>query len=147
MRQAVDDFVAYATPFAFGETITPAVVNYNSADPYGTVPIAASRQSPIAVNALYPNRWGLFGLHGNVWEWVADQYHRSYQDKPGYLMVEGSIAWTTLTGMTAASPRVLRGGSWNHGAKAARSAARGWINSTERKSDIGFRVVLGRVNN
>jgi formylglycine-generating enzyme required for sulfatase activity len=59
-----------------------------------------------------PNAWGLYDTLGNVWEWCADHYHDSYEGAPS----DGS-AWIESQG---AANRVIRGGSWNHGALRAR---------------------------
>ena len=77
--------------------------------------------------SLKPNALGLFDMHGNVWEWVADCWQPQYSAKP----VKPAEACTT---------RVLRGGSWASAAGALRSAARGWESQDKGKNSIGFRV-------
>ena len=131
------------TPFSYGETITPEVVNYNGNYPYGNAPKGEYRQRTIAVDSLYPNPWGLYHIHGNVWEWCADEWHNSYSNKPDKLKQDGSIAWTQVNTNAIphnASFRRLRGGSWRDVAGGTRSAYRsigeyGYF-------DGGFRVLL-----
>jgi formylglycine-generating enzyme required for sulfatase activity len=104
------------TPFSFGETITPEQVNYNSGE---TVPVAS----------LPANPWGLYEMHGNVWEWCADG-QRSYTADPV----------TDPMGPTeAGAGRVLRGGSWYSLAQFARSASRFALVPGYRYGDLGFR--------
>jgi formylglycine-generating enzyme required for sulfatase activity len=81
----------------------------------------------------YPaNRWGLYDMLGNVWEWCEDNWHPDYHGAPS----NGS-AW--LGG--DASMRILRGGAWNYGPSGLRSADRNWFPSNGHTSFIGFRVV------
>ena len=77
--------------------------------------------------SLKPNALGLFDMHGNVWEWMADCWQPQYSAKP----VESAAACNS---------RVLRGGSWASAAPALRSAARGWERQDKFKNSIGFRV-------
>jgi formylglycine-generating enzyme required for sulfatase activity len=79
------------------------------------------------------NRFGLYDMHGNVWEWCQDWYHDSYAGGP----TDGS-AW--LNGGEQ-KYRVLRGGSWASGAYFQRSAVHGWDVPGDRTFYIGFRVV------
>ena len=65
-----------------------------------------------------PNAFGLFDMHGNVWEWVQDCWHGDYSGAP----TDGS-AWTTGC---SSSSRVLRGGFWGNDPAGLRSALRGW---------------------
>jgi formylglycine-generating enzyme required for sulfatase activity len=83
----------------------------------------------------YPaNPWGLYDMNGNVWEWVEDCWHESYEGAPS----DGS-AWLEKDGDDC-SRRVLRGGSWDNGPVLLRSAGRGWGDTGVRDVTFGFRV-------
>ena len=84
------------------------------------------------VGTRQPNPWGLFDMHGNVWEWCLDRWEGPL---PG-----GSITNTSMA--TEGSLRVARGGSWLYEGRACRSANRDDYGPSNRCSDIGFRVVL-----
>lgn len=85
------------------------------------------------VGQYKPNAFGLYDMHGNVWEWCEDVWHGSYKDAP----TDGS-AW--LSGGDS-SRRVLRGGSWLIIQVYCRSASRNWLDPGFRDFNIGFRVV------
>jgi formylglycine-generating enzyme required for sulfatase activity len=85
------------------------------------------------VGTKLPNAFGLFDMHGNVWEWCQDWYHDSYNAAPS----DGS-AW--LSGGEQMF-RVLRGGSWDYSADSARSACRFANTPIDRNEGYGFRVV------
>ena len=70
------------------------------------------QEKTVAVLEFIPNSWGLFQMHGNVWEWCEDVFESDYSDSKG-LGLDNS-----------ASQRVLRGGSWLNGARLLRSANR-----------------------
>ena len=91
--------------------------------------------STAPVGSFPPNAWGLYDMHGNVWEWVKDCWHDNYENAP----VDGS-AWLEANGGDC-SRRVLRGGSWFNDPDALRSAFRGGSNPDLRFNDVGFRVV------
>jgi formylglycine-generating enzyme required for sulfatase activity/energy-coupling factor transporter ATP-binding protein EcfA2 len=80
-----------------------------------------------------PNAWGLYDMHGNVWEWCEDEWHDTYEGAPD----DGS-AWTSGSD---SEPRLLRGGSWLSLADVCRSAYRIRFDADYRDSLIGFRVV------
>jgi formylglycine-generating enzyme required for sulfatase activity len=83
------------------------------------------------------NAWGIYDMHGNVWEWCLDRW-------------EGALPGGTITNQPAASKgnlRVARGGSWLYEAKACRSANRDDYSPWNRCSDLGFRVVLASLEN
>jgi eukaryotic-like serine/threonine-protein kinase len=125
------------TPFYFGSTITPALVNYNGNFPYGDAPKGQDRAQTTDVGSFPPNAFGLYDMHGNVWEWCQDEWHESYNGAP----VDGS-AWETKGNENDNLRRALRGGSWNHGAQGCRSANRNGVNAGNRVLSIGFRVVV-----
>ncbi|TAE97429.1 MAG: protein kinase, partial [Oscillatoriales cyanobacterium] len=103
------------TPFYFGDTITPDLVNYDGNNPYGAAPKGLYRQQTTDVGSFPPNSFGLYDMHGNVWEWCSDKWHDNYSGAP----TDGS-SWETGTD----NNRVLRGGSWNNDAVGCRSAYR-----------------------
>lgn len=121
------------TPFSYGDTITPEVVNYDGNYPYGNAPKGKYRRVTIAVDTLYPNPWGLYHIHGNVWEWVEDGWHGNYNGAP----TDGT-AW-----LSSDERRGLRGGSWLNDARDTRSAYCGWDWRDVRDDLSGFRLVLG----
>jgi formylglycine-generating enzyme required for sulfatase activity len=87
------------------------------------------------VGQKLPNPFGLYDMHGNVWEWVEDHWHNSYEGAP----TDGS-AWLTEDD---SAPRVLRGGSWYVNYYFLRSALRNINNPDLRNNTYGFRVVVG----
>jgi formylglycine-generating enzyme required for sulfatase activity len=87
------------------------------------------------VGSLKPNAWGLYDMHGNVWEWCEDVGHDAY---PG-----GTV--TNFTGSGQGWLRVARGGSWLYDSYFCRSANRDTYGPNNRCNDVGFRVVLAPV--
>lgn len=121
------------TPFYFGETITIDLVNYKGDSPYGSAPKGEYRQQTTDVGKFLPNSFGLYDMHGNVFEWCQDVYNNNYQSAPK----DGS-AW--LTGKSN-NMKLLRGGSWDYNSRYCRSAPRNGNQRTGRNNDVGFRVV------
>ena len=127
------------TPFAFGETITPQIVNYDGNYPYANAKKGEYRKQTLPVGSLgVANAFGLFDMHGNVWEWCEDVWHDSYGGEHGNPPIDGS-AW--MRGGDS-SRRVLRGGSWNDEGVYCRSAVRGNDTAGGRYLNIGVRVVV-----
>ena len=109
------------TAYYFGEKITDNLVNH-----YGTV------GKTTAVGEFTPNAFGLYDMHGNVWEWCEDDWHGNYQGAPN-----DGRAWVSRI----SSKKVIRDGSWNDIPLSSRSASRGFIARGYRYDAFGFRVV------
>ncbi|MCW9682532.1 bifunctional serine/threonine-protein kinase/formylglycine-generating enzyme family protein [Dolichospermum planctonicum UHCC 0167] len=124
------------TPFYFGESITPELVNYNGNYTYASAPKGQYRQQTTDVGSFPPNAFGLYDMHGNVWEWCSDDYINNYNATPK----DGS-AFTKRSGYN----KLLRGGSWlNLPPHYCRSASRNnnlMVGRDIIYSDVGFRVV------
>ena len=121
------------TAFAFGNSLSSTQANFNGNYPYGNAPEGPVFGRTIKVGSYRPNAWGLYDMHGNVWEWVEDIYQDSYTG----LQTDGSAN----TSRGDSSRRVLRGGAWDRHGSFSRSAFRGKPNPTFRSNYYGFRVV------
>ncbi|WP_442940426.1 caspase, EACC1-associated type [Nostoc sp.] len=123
------------TPFHFGETITTELANYDGDSTYASAPKGKNRQETTQVESFLPNAFGLYDMHGNVWEWCQDTWHDSYKGAPS----DGS-AWIDNDNQI----RILRGGSWHDLPRNCRSASRNLNLRVGRDlihSNLGFRVV------
>ena len=121
------------TPFYFGESITPDLVNYDVNVPYASAPQGEYREETTDVGSFPPNAFGLYDMHGNVWEWCLDDWVDSYNNAP----TDGSAVTRSITS------KLLRSGSWYSLTRSCRSARRiynvvGFVNHS-----VGFRVVCG----
>ncbi len=121
------------TPFSFGENITPEQVNYDGEYPYAGGEKGLNRERTVPVGSLPPNPWGLYEMHGNVWEWCEDWYGE-YPNEPQI----------DPHGPEEGVYRVLRGGSWIGYGRYARSAHRHRYGPDYRYDYIGFRLALGQ---
>jgi formylglycine-generating enzyme required for sulfatase activity len=121
-----------ATPFSFGQNITPDEVNYDGNRPYADGKKGQDRSETIEVESLPCNPWGLYEMHGNVWEWCSDWY----VDYP-----DGDA--TDPVGPEAGENRVLRGGSWASHGRNVRSAYRYYVHPGYRNDTFGFRLARG----
>ncbi|WP_019499689.1 SUMF1/EgtB/PvdO family nonheme iron enzyme [Pseudanabaena sp. PCC 6802] len=121
------------TPFHFGETISPEIANYNANHSYGKAPKGIYRQETTVVGSFQvANAFGMYDMHGNVWERCADTWKANYQGAP----IDGS-AWIEPN----RTSHSLRGGSWNYYPGFCRSAYRVNDYAGYCSYDIGFRVV------
>jgi len=119
------------TPFSTGGNLTTEQANYNGNYPYNNNRKGQHRKQTVAVDSFEPNAWGLYNMHGNVWEWCSDWYgvyESGRVENPG--------------GSKNGSYRVLRGGSWSFGAEHCRSASRDNDTPGSRSSRVGFRLVF-----
>ncbi len=124
------------TPFAFGKCLSTDQANYNGNSPMGGCPTEQYRNRTVPVGSLGSNAWGLYDMHGNVWEWVAD--HAELQN--------GKVVNETYTDGIAdpvgkkGAGRVIRGGSWDGHARGCRSAFRSAEHPGDGGSGLGFRL-------
>jgi formylglycine-generating enzyme required for sulfatase activity len=123
-----------ASAFAFGETITTDLVNYNGGSRCNSYPTRSNREQTIDVGSLPGNLWGLHDMHGNVWEWCSDHWHKNYAGSP----LDGRL-WMNLN-YEKGDKFIIRGGSWINDSTYCRSAYRVWADSPVRVNTLGFRI-------
>jgi len=121
-----------AAAFAYGPTLSPSQANFDASEKTELNPKGPMRGKAVRVGAFKPNGFGLYDMHGNVWEWVEDCWNDSYGPP---VPADGKPA---LAGDCAG--RVLRGGSWEDGAADVRAAARVASGAGERSWSDGIRV-------
>jgi len=119
--------------FSFELPITTDKVNYDGSESYQGSPLGKYREGTVPVGSFKPNPWGLYQVHGNVWEWTQDCWHESYKNAPS----DGS-PWIS----DKCDKRVLRGGGWGNFPHNLRSAKRFAFRPDFIDSNFGFRVIL-----
>ncbi|MCI5157639.1 MAG: formylglycine-generating enzyme family protein, partial [Candidatus Electrothrix sp. AUS1_2] len=120
-------------PFSFGPRISSEQVNYNGQYPYHTGLPGKNRQQTVPVRSLPCNAWGLYEMHGNVWEWCQDYWQEDLSAEEPQLDPQGP---------EKGEFRVVRGGSWSLAGRGVRSAVRGKFSPHFRNNCIGFRIAL-----
>ncbi|TAF52884.1 MAG: hypothetical protein EAZ61_07425 [Oscillatoriales cyanobacterium] len=123
------------TPFAFGATLNTDIANYNGNYTYGNGKKGVYRKQTVDVGSFPPNAWGLYDMHGNVWEWCEDSWHDNYNGAP----TDGT-AWID----NSTQNKLVRGGSWGGNPRNCRSALRYYNTRENRFNYIGFRLALPR---
>jgi len=116
--------------FAFGPTLSSHQANFDGEHPFGTDVKGPSLGHPTEVGSYLPNAFGLYDLHGNVWEWCQDGYRREPRTRPAR---RGTRA--ARTGL-----RIVRGGAYYNYAAWCRSARRCSVEASRRHGHVGFRV-------
>jgi formylglycine-generating enzyme required for sulfatase activity len=118
--------------FHYGNSLSSAQANFNGNYPYGAAKSPYLERTS-KVGSYEPNGFGLYDMHGNVWEWCADWYGNDYyKNSPR----------RDPAGPAGGSSRVLRGGSWDCFGQRCRSAWRNGSEPASRYEYLGFRVVL-----
>jgi formylglycine-generating enzyme required for sulfatase activity len=121
------------TAFSFGEMISPEVANYDWNVAYDGVEAKTKPVNGTMPVGCFPaNPWGLYEMHGNVWEWCEDHWHDDYEGAP-----EDGSAWIKIA--ETSSSRVTRGGSWLINPGDCRSAQRSYADAHDNLT--GFRLV------
>jgi len=127
-------------PFHFGATVTAEWANYQGRQPYASASKGANREQTIAAGSLgIANAFGLYDMHGNVWEWCLDSWHDNYLSSPadGRSWEENGVSYL----------KALRGGAWDSSAGECRTSSRNRITSSLRANNAGFRVVAESPSN
>ncbi len=112
-------------PVAFGKSLSSTQANFDGRYPYGAAEASDFIRKTIAVGSYPPNAFGLYDMHGNVWEWTSTRKS------------EG----TTSSSSDDSRKQVIKGGSYQSVGKACRSATRAYQNPERKSWSIGFRVL------
>jgi formylglycine-generating enzyme required for sulfatase activity len=120
------------TPFNFGETLTVEVANFNGEHIFGEEPRGFYRHVTNEAGTFPANAFGLYDMHGNLWEWCEDNWLDDYSSSP-----RDHSSYQNVKSLY----RVVRGGSWHEPPRLCRSASRLRVLQSEADEFMGFRVV------
>ena len=138
------------TPFHFGETITSELANYDTSVVYQEEAAGKPKGKTTPVTTFSPNAFGLYDMHGNLWEWCLDPWHENYEGAPKDGSVwdnknKDNIYYNILDRINVPIKdqryRTIRGGSWAEHPQICRSAYRR-IYSHDDFDFVGFRLAL-----
>jgi formylglycine-generating enzyme required for sulfatase activity len=118
-------------PYSFGQSLSAAHANIEGNYPYGDAPAGQFLQRTSRVGSYPANNFGLFDMHGNVWEWCSDWYAAGYY---------GVSPPRDPQGPAEGTMRVVRGGCWRNHAATCRAAYRNGLPPYNRDPYTGFRV-------
>jgi formylglycine-generating enzyme required for sulfatase activity len=121
------------TAFSFGDSLSSTQANFDGEYPYGNASKGEYKQKTVPVGSYQPNAFGLYDMHGNVWEWCEDIYADSYEGLP----TDGSANMSKGD----SSLRVLRGGGWFNYGWLLRSADRLRFSAGGRMPSTAFALL------
>jgi formylglycine-generating enzyme required for sulfatase activity len=127
------------TPFSAGDSLGSDQANFDGQYPYGSAPKGVAREGTVPVKSFPPNPWGLYDMHGNVYEWCQDTYRPDAYAHPELYDTSASGGPVYLG---RGPQRVFRGGGWLGGGAACRSAGRFGERGDYAFNFLGFRLVL-----
>jgi len=125
------------SPFCYGQTLTPKLANYDWRSAYSLETTELSHIcKSLAVGNFPPNEFGLYDIHGQVWEYCQDSW------SPKYNCLSTNAHEFFSVENTEQNPHIVRGGSFNYAPVSCRSASRFFIPYEKKYPDLGFRVAM-----
>ena len=118
--------------YGVGDSLSGSQANFNGNSPYGDGEKGPFLNQPATAGSYKPNDWGLYDMHGNVWEWCGDAYQADYYRES---------AEKDPNGPSSGRLGVIRGGSWISAGSTCRSGNRHFYEPESRNGLIGFRIV------
>lgn len=125
--------VSTLAPFHVGFSLSSLQANFDGGSPYGDAPLGPNLQRTCSVGSYPPNAFGLYDMHGNVWEWCSDWFDPDYYSQSPECDPQGP---------DVRDNRILRGGSFFYIASSCRTAIRFGRRPDARTNLDGFRVAM-----